>query len=84
MSALHGHILEKQSHHTWGNLLEDEAYRCLHPPAARGPYQLQRGTTRGSGRTSNLEHIVLCKDVTKIEARDAIYVALEFCIFEVL
>jgi hypothetical protein len=63
MSALRGHTLEEQSHHTWGNLLEDEAYRHLHPLEARGPYQLQRGTTRDSGRTSNLKHIILCTDV---------------------
>jgi hypothetical protein len=75
MSALRGHTMEEQSHHTWGNLLEDEAYRCLHPPAARGPYQLQRGTTRGSGRTNNLKHIILCTDVTKTEARDFVYAA---------
>jgi hypothetical protein len=52
--------MEEQSHRTWGNLLEDEAYRSLHQSAARGPYQFQRGTARGSVRTSNLKHIILC------------------------
>lgn len=80
MSALRGHTPEEQSHHTWGNLLEDGEYRCLHPPAARGPYQLQRGTARGSGRTNNLKHIILCIDVTKTEARDVVYAEFN-CVF---
>ena len=84
MSFLRCHTLEKQSHHTWGNLLEDEAFRCLHPLEARGPYHFQRGTTRGSGRTSNLKHIVLCTDVAKVEARDVIYAAFYLSIFKLL
>lgn len=80
MFSLRGHTLVEQSRHTWGNRLEDDAYRCLHPPAARGPYQLQRGTTRGSGRTNNLKHITLCTDVTKIQARDVVYAAFN-CVF---
>lgn len=84
MSALRGHTLEEQSHHTWGNRLEDEAYRLLHPLEARGPYQLQHGTPRGSGRTSNLKHITLCTVVTKIEARDFLYAVFQLCIFKLL
>jgi hypothetical protein len=80
MSALSVHTMEEQSHRTWGNLLQDEAYRSLHQPAARGPYQLQRGTTRGSGRTNNLKHIILCTDITKIQARNVVYAALS-CAF---
>jgi len=80
MSVLRGHTLEEQSHHTWGNLLEEEACLCLRPPAVRGPYQLQRGTTRGSGRTNNLKHIILCTDVTKKEASDVVYATFN-CVF---